>query len=192
MPSPNTPKPRTTRSARRSIDSGRHWSGDHRSVDRVRHRGFHRLRRRLHAQVQLCLHELDRVVVADDLAADGDQSARGVRVASAMPAPRRSTVVNCRTTAASSTPSSPRRARCRLALGAHDRAKVADYLDDVVRSSAGFSGPSAAAVRHRLRRQAARHPRFVRSACDADERPARHRLPGRLDAHLHVHDVARR
>ena len=47
----------------------------------TRHRGFHRLRRRLLAGLQLRLHEHDFVEHADDAAADGDQSARGVRTA---------------------------------------------------------------------------------------------------------------
>ena len=61
---------------------------DHRQADRPGHavpvarggdRGLHRLRRRLLAGLQLLVHEHDLVELADDAAADGHQSAGGVR-----------------------------------------------------------------------------------------------------------------
>ena len=51
------------------------------SLARVRDRGLHRLRRRLHARLQLRVSRLNRVGLAHDAAADGDQPARRIRAA---------------------------------------------------------------------------------------------------------------
>ena len=106
---------------------------------------FTRLRRRLHARLQLRLHEHDLVGDADDAAADGDQPARGVRAAvRRRRIGRRAPAHLARGPAASSTPSPPRRGACRARLGAQ-RSRRGSRLSrhTCARSSGGFSRPKA-------------------------------------------------
>ena len=101
-------------------------------VARVRHRRLHRLRRRMHAGLQLRLSRRDRLGVADDAAADGDQSARARSSGClATAASTRSAAATCVRTAASSTASSNDMRALQTRLGAHDRARVDTYLQDV-------------------------------------------------------------
>ena len=75
-------------------------------VARVRHGRLHRLRRRMHAGLQLRVSRRDLVGDADNAAADGDQPARGLRaVSSATAARTRSVDTTCVRIAASSTAS---------------------------------------------------------------------------------------
>ena len=69
------PREHDDRSDRRQADRPGHAV----PVARGRHRGLHRLRRRLFAGLQLLVHEHDLLELADDAAADGHQSAGGVR-----------------------------------------------------------------------------------------------------------------
>ena len=144
-------------------DRGRRLPGrhDHRSGDReadrtgvavpvarVRDRGLHRLCRRLHAGLQLRLHEHDLVGVADDAAADGDQSAHGVRAAvRRRRVGRRAAPAGAGRPRASSIRSSARRESLQSQLGVRDRARVADYLATSAKSSAGFSRPKRSTAR---------------------------------------------
>ena len=106
-------------------------------------RGFHRLHRRLRHRLQLRVHEHDLVADADDAAADGDQSARGVRAAvrpagHAAPSGWRA----CSTTAASSIPCSDDAARAQRGLGPRDRVRSTSTSTTSARSSGGFRRPS--------------------------------------------------
>ncbi len=58
-----------------------HRAGDDVPVDRAGDRGFQRPGRRLRAGIQLRVHEHAQLAVGDRAAADGDQSALGVRAA---------------------------------------------------------------------------------------------------------------
>ena len=101
-------------------------------VARVRDRGLRRLHRRLRAGLQLHLHEHDLVGGRDVAAADGDQPARRLRAdvrprRHAGAAARRA----CARTAASSTRSPTKRARCSRASAPPDRERLDDYLENV-------------------------------------------------------------
>ena len=77
-------------------------------------------------------------------------------------------------------------------LGARDRARVADYLDNVREIERRIQQAETQQQQRRgADRQAARHPRVVRGAHGADVRPAGDGLPDRPDPRVHVHDVAR-
>ena len=130
------------------------------------HRGLHRLRRRLHAGLQLRLSRLDRLGVADDAAADGDQSARarssGCSATAARDAqrqqqpargpqhPRRHPQRNARAADAA------RRARPRAR-----RPTTCDDVREIERRIQRSEAQQRADVTHG---QAARHPGLVRGA----------------------------
>ena len=178
-----------------------HHRSDRREADRPGHavpvarggdRRLHRLRRRLHAGLQLRLHEHHFVELADDAAADGDQSAGGVRadVRQAGHA-RRSAWRACATSGACSIRSPRKRTRCSAVSGTRDRVRVGEYLDNIRE------------IERRIQRAEAHNnaevtldapigiPESFEEHVGADVRPAGAGLPGRRHARVHVHDVAR-
>ena len=109
-------------------------------VARVRDGGFHRLRRRLHAELQLRVPEHDLVGDADVAAADGDQSPRGVRAAVRRRRLRGTSVAGCsRKTRASSIRSSAKRGRCRAVWACATAREWTTTWPTSAKSSAGFS-----------------------------------------------------
>ena len=161
------------------------------SLARVRHGGFHRLRWRMHAGIQLRVSRRDRLGVADAAAPDGDQPAWCLRAAVRRRRQRR---------AASRQPArgpqhpgrhSQRHARAADAAR-RARPRASGHLPaGRARDRAADSAQRGAAARRRHVREAARHPRLIRGAWRADDRPARAGVSDRADACLHVHDVAR-
>ena len=191
------PRPRTCARAARSTRWSRKQIGQDTPFPSLEagDRGLHRLRRRLRAGLQLRVHEHDLVDDADDAAADGDQPARGVRAdvrprGHARAAPARA----CGTTGASSTRSRGRRARS--AARARRRATArgsSEYLDNIreierriQRGPRQRNGNDVTTLG-----RADRRARLVRGARRPDVRPAGGGVPGRPDARVHVHDVAR-
>ena len=134
--------------------------------------------------------------VADDAAADGDQSARGVRAAcSAAPG-----TAAQRAGAHADRQEHPRlghartRRICRAGSAPEDRARLSDYLDNVREIERRIQKAEKQATTTVTRAgRADRHARVVRGArrrCMFDLLAAR--VPGRHHARVHVHDGARR
>ena len=116
------------RSDRREADRPGHAASVARSGDR----GLHRLRRRLLAGLQLRLPEHDLVELADDAAADGNQPARGVRAA-VRPGGHGGQARDAHAAAEEHArlDSAGSGATCSAVLGARDRARVSEYLDNI-------------------------------------------------------------
>ena len=145
-------------------------------------------------RLQLRLHEHDLVELADHAAADGDQSAGGVRAA-VRPAghPARARARGAGATAASST--RRRRRPARSAASGSGRA-IASGSASISTTSARSSGASSARKRATAREITTPDapvgvPESFEEHVGADVRPAGGRLSGRPDARLHVHDGAR-
>ena len=150
------------------------------------------MRRRL----QLRLHQHDLVAHADDAAADGEQSARGVRAAvrrQRQHRPRRRGWRGSRTIAASSTRSSRKCSGCGARLGPADTRQA----DGVPRRGARHRAADPEGRGAERRRAAVdgaaerRHPGDLRRAREADVRSAGAGVPDRHDPRHHLHDGAR-
>ncbi len=100
-------------------------------VARVGHRGFRRLHRRLRARLQLHLHEHDLLGRRDLAAADGDQPARGVRADVRAGRRRRRAPARMRENRSILDSVRGEARQLQRRVGAQDRARLDEYLDNV-------------------------------------------------------------
>ena len=154
---------------------------------------FGALHRRLHARVQLRLHEHAQLADADQAAADGDQPARGVRADVRVGEHQRS--------AAGAHARRPQRARrghrgpvrsARARWGGAIARRLDEYLEHVRETERRIQqAEKQCGTRADGAGGAHRYSGIVRGPRLADVRPAGAGVRDRPDARLHVHDVPR-